>query len=354
MRSNENMKNIFNPHATNIVLAHGGGGQLTDELISEVIQPALANPLLNTLDDAAILDLNTNSKGGKLAFTTDSYVVHPLVFPGGDIGKLAVSGTVNDLAVCGAQPIALSLGFIIEEGFAIESLKQILKSIAEEANKAGVHIATGDTKVVAKGQADGLYINTSGIGIIPDDRNISISNIKPGDEVLISGTIADHGLAVMLQREDQDSIESDLKTDATPLNNLIEVLFGELGSNLVFMRDPTRGGVAGVVSDLAEDSGYRLTIDEVEIPMRPETHYAADMLGLDPLDVANEGKIIIVVRNGNAHRALEIMRTHVDGKNAAIIGKFEDEQDGLCELVTDVGGRRIIQKPYGEQLPRIC
>jgi hydrogenase expression/formation protein HypE len=341
---------VVNPHARRIVLAHGGGGQLMDELLADVIRPRLGNEVLATMDDSAVLDLGK----GQMAFTTDSYVVQPLEFPGGDIGRLAVSGTVNDLAVCGAVPRYLSLGLILEEGLDLDVLRRVLDSAAATAKEAGVQVVTGDTKVVARGQADGMYINTAGIGAMRPRRQFGSQRIEPGDCVLINGPIADHGLAVMLQRQGADSsIQSDLKSDAAPLNGLIDHLL-ESTSGIVFMRDATRGGLAGVASDLAEQSGWRLTIDETQIPLRRETNYAAEMLGLDPLDVANEGKVVIVVRKQRAKAALRALREHPLGAQAALIGHFEDERDGLCELLTDVGGRRVLQKPYGEELPRIC
>ncbi|HEB61503.1 MAG TPA: hydrogenase expression/formation protein HypE [Phycisphaeraceae bacterium] len=340
---------IFNPHAKRIMLAHGGGGQLMDDLLSEVVRPRLTNELLKTMDDAAVVPVSK----GHIAFTTDSYVVQPLEFPGGDIGRLAVSGTVNDLAVCGAVPQFISLSLILEEGLDIELLRRVLDSVAETAKEAGVHVVTGDTKVVARGQADGMYINTAGIGHIRARRSFGIDRIQPDDVVIVNGSIAEHGLSVMLQRDDQASIESELKSDVAPLNGLIAHLLDNV-SGVVFMRDATRGGLSGVLADLAEHSGYLLTVDEAEIPLRPETNYAAEMLGLDPLDVANEGKVVVVVRKNKAAAALRVMKEHPLGREAAIIGHFSEERDGLCELITEVGGRRIIQKPYGEELPRIC
>jgi hydrogenase expression/formation protein HypE len=332
-----------------IVLAHGGGGQLTDELLEQVIRPRLENEWLEALDDSAVLSL----PAGTLAFTTDSYVVQPLEFPGGDIGRLAVAGTVNDLSVCGADPGFIALGLILEEGLDLGLLGRMLDSIASTAREAGVSIVAGDTKVVSRGQADGMYINTAGVGVVKPDRQLGMHLVHPGDVVLLSGTIADHGLAVMLQREQQSVIQSDLESDTAPLNGLISRLLDEV-PDVVFLRDPTRGGLAGVVSDLAERTGYRLEIDETRVPVRRETRYAAEMLGLDPLTVANEGKVVVVVRGGAAEAALALMRSHPLGRRAAIIGRFAAETDARCELLTEVGGRRIIQKPYGEELPRIC
>ena len=337
-------------HKKQVVLAHGGGGQLTDDLIREVIRPRFNNLTLAPLDDAAIL--NTGDRR-RLAFTTDSYVVQPLEFPGADIGRIAVCGTVNDLAVSGAVPRWISLGLIIEEGFDIHRLARLLDSAARAAMEADVHVVTGDTKVVARGQADGLYINTAGIGLMADHLELGPTMIREGDVVLINGPIADHGLAVMLQREDALSIRSTLRSDAAPLADLVAAVMAA-APNVRFMRDPTRGGVAGVMADLAEQSGQRIMIDESRIPVRPDTLYAAEMLGIDPLDVANEGKLIAVVPPDEVEGALAAMRASPNGRDATAIGEVGSERDGLCEMLTDVGGRRVIQKPYGEQLPRIC
>lgn len=333
-----------------ILLAHGGGGQLTDELVAELIQPPLDNPVLAALDDACTVPIET----GKIAFTTDSYVVQPLEFPGGDIGRLAVSGTVNDLAVSGATALGISLALIIEEGLEQAVLQRIISSIAVTCREAGVHVLTGDTKVVARGQADGLYINTSGIGTVWPGARLGYKAVCPGDRIIISGPIADHGLAVMLQRERGESIRSVLRSDVAPLNGLIQQVLEIAGNGISFMRDPTRGGLAGVIADLAHNTGLHLTLDETCIPVRPETLYAAEMLGLDPLDVANEGKVVIVCRPDCADAVIQVLHGHPLGKQAAVIGEFTDTHDGLCELITDVGGRRIVQKPYGEELPRIC
>ena len=340
---------VISPHAQRIVLAHGGGGQLMDELLEDIIRPPLNNEWLEALDDSAVLSL----PAGEIAFTTDSYVVQPLEFPGGDIGRLAISGTVNDLAVCGAETGYIALSLILEEGLNLDLLRRILDSVAQTAAEAGVRIVTGDTKVVARGQADGMYINTTGVGTIRPGRSLGMRQVRPGDVVLINGDIADHGLAVMLQREEQTAIRSELKSDVAPLNGLIGRLLEKV-PEVVFLRDPTRGGLAGVIADLAERTGLHLVVDETQIPIRQETLYAAEMLGLDPLDVANEGKVVIVVRPEAAGAALDALHADPLGRRASVIGRFEGEEDGLCELLTDVGGRRIIQKPYGEELPRIC
>lgn len=333
-----------------IVLAHGGGGQLTDDLIAERIAPRLSNPHLDTMEDAARVPMHQ----GEMLFTTDSFVVQPLRFPGGDIGRLAVSGTVNDLAVSGAIAQFLSLAFIIEEGLELETLDAVIESIAATAREAGVRIVTGDTKVVGKGQGDGLFINTAGIGALRPGINLGVRNIRAGDVLILSGTIAEHGLAVMLQRERAEVVKSELASDVAPLNGLIAGVLDVIGPNMVCMRDPTRGGFAGVAADFAAKSGRRLTIDENAIPIRPATQYAAEILGLDPLSVANEGKVMMVVRPDAMGDALKALRGHPLGRDAQAVGTFEADDDGICQIITDVGGRRVIQKPYGEELPRIC
>jgi len=335
-----------NPHAERIVMAHGGGGQRMDDLLCEVVFPRLGGPIE---DDSAILPAGE----GPIAFTTDGYVVQPLEFPGGDIGRLAVCGTVNDLAVCGAVPEALSLGLVLEEGLRTGLLARLLDSAAAAAEEAGVRIVTGDTKVVSRGQADGLYVTTAGVGRLREGVRLDPGRIRPGDVLLASGTIADHGVAVLLARQSGAAIRSDLESDTAPLAGLVGALL-DAAPDTVFLRDPTRGGVAGVAADLAERSGRRLAIEEADLPVRRETRYAAEMLGLDVLDVANEGKVLAVVRPGDEGAALDALREHPLGRDAVAIGRFEDERDGFCELVTRVGGRRVVQKPYGEELPRIC
>ncbi len=338
------------PRGRRIVLAHGGGGQLTDELLAGIIRPRVDNPILSEMDDSAVVSVPAS----RLAFTTDSYVVRPLEFPGGDIGRLAVCGTVNDLAVSGAEPIGISLSLILEEGLELERLERILDSVGRTAQEAGVQILTGDTKVVARSQADGIYINTAGIGIVRAAEPLSVRRIQPGDVVLLNGPIAEHGLAVMLSRETDLGFSTELVSDVAPLNGLLLPLVEQVGDGLLFMRDPTRGGLAGVLAELAERTRLRLVCDETKIPIRAETRYAAELLGLDPLEVANEGKVVVVVRPEAVDRTLKLLRQHPLGRQATVIGEFQDETDGICELVTRVGGRRIIQKPYGEQLPRIC
>ncbi len=331
-----------------IMLAHGGGGQLTDELINSLVLPRLGNTVLNDLLDSAILE----NAGTRLAMTIDGYVVQPLQFPGGDIGRLAVSGTVNDLAVCGAEPIGIALSMIITEGLEKAVLEQILDSIRTTAKEAGVNIVTGDTKVVGRNQGDGLYISTAGIGRMMTVRRLHPDQVQPGDAILLSGSVADHGLAVMLAREMPD-VHSVLRSDVAPLNRMIARLLRRVPT-VAFMRDPTRGGLASVAADLASRSGWHVTLDENEIPLHPQTLHAAEMLGLDPLEVANEGKVVIVVRPEGAQAALEVLHEDPLGREARIIGKVENVKDGICEIRTTIGGTRILQKPYGEQLPRIC
>lgn len=333
-----------------IVLAHGGGGQLTDELVDEIVRPRLGNALLDELDDSAVFDVEP----GRMAFTTDSYVVQPLEFPGGDIGRLAVCGTVNDMAVCGAEPLHLSVGLILEEGLELDVLRRVIDSMATAVAEAGVTVVTGDTKVVARGQADGMYVNTAGLGRVRPDARLALARVRQGDRVIVSRPIGDHGLAVMLQREEAFGIESRLASDVAPLNGLVGALLDACGEDVVFLRDATRGGLAGVLSDLSERTRLHLAVDETRIPLRRETSYAAEMLGLDPLDVANEGTLVAVVRPAVLDAALDALRAHPLGEHAADVGAFGSDEDGLCEIVTEVGGRRVIQKPYGEELPRIC
>jgi hydrogenase expression/formation protein HypE len=337
-----------NPHRERVVLAHGGGGQLTEDLLRDVVFPRFTNEWLDLKDDSALLPVT-----GPVAFTTDAYVVKPIEFPGGDIGRLSVCGTVNDLAVAGADPKWLSLALILEEGLAIPTLERLLDSAAAAAREAGVAIVAGDTKVVPRGEVDEIYVTTSGVGILRDGRELGFRHVRPGDAVLISGTIADHGLAVMLQRQPDRSVRSDLTSDVAPLSALVRDLL-DAAPGTSFLRDPTRGGLAGVAADLAEGSGYRVTLDETRIPVRRETRYAAEMLGLDPLTVANEGKVVAVVPEAETERALAALRENPLGRDAAVIGHVGPERDGTAELVTEVGGVRIVVRPYGEELPRIC
>lgn len=330
-----------------IVQAHGGGGQLTDALVASTLLPRLANPVLSDLLDSAVMAIGRE----RLVFTIDSYVVQPLAFPGGDIGRLAVCGTVNDLAVSGGDPLGIALSLILGEGLERRTLERVIDSVAAAGKEAGVPVVTGDTKVA--GQGESLLITTAGVGQARPGVAPHPSNVRPGDVLLINGPIADHGIAVMLARE-LPQVHSVVRSDAAPLNTLIASVLREAGDGVAFMRDPTRGGLAAVAADLAERCGRRVILDEERIPLRPETRHAADMLGLDTLDVANEGKVLLVVRPAAAAAALAAMRSHPLGRESCAIGSVGEEPDRLCELRTVMGGRRVVQKPYGEQLPRIC
>jgi len=333
---------------TEIVTAHGGGGLATEELLREVILPPLQNSVLNTLDDGALIA----RPEGDLCFTTDGYVVKPIIFPGGTIGDLAVCGTVNDLAVMGADPQVLSLSLILDEGLPITTLRTVMESIARSAEAAGVQIVTGDTKVIDRSGKPGMTITTAGIGVLRENCRWSMAAIQPGDVILINGFLGDHGLAIMGLRENLQ-FSSSLKSDVAPLNGLLNSLI-DASIDVRFTRDCTRAGLAGVLADISESSQLSLTIDEAALPISRTARHTAEMLGLDPLNVANEGKIVVVVNPQDAESALEILRSHRLGKEAAIIGKVSEDQPALAELSTKAGGRRIIQKPFGEDLPRIC
>jgi len=335
-----------------IVLAHGGGGQLTDELLRSIILPRLDEPPLESMLDAAVLSPTGKDR---LALTIDSYVVSPWKFPGGDIGRLAVCGSINDLAVVGARPIGMALSLIITEGFEKSDLEAVMDSIEHAADEAGVNVVTGDTKVVGHDQGDGIFITTSAVGRIAGSHTLSPDQVLPGDILLINGPVGDHGLAVMMARE-MPQMQTTIRSDAAPLNGLIEHLLDELGHCLVFMRDPTRSGLAGTLADLATASALHIVVREADIPVRPETRHAAELLGLDVLESANEGKFLMVVRPHAAEKALNLLHQHPLGQDAAIIGRVDDDETvaGVCELLTDIGGRRVLTKPYGEQLPRIC
>jgi hydrogenase expression/formation protein HypE len=331
-----------------IVIAHGGGGELTRRLIAERFLPRLGNALLDPLADSAILDVPT----GRLAFTTDAHVIQPLEFPGGDIGRLCVCGTVNDLAVMGAVPRVLSLALVIEEGLPLNLLDRIVDSIAAAAREAGVLIVAGDTKVIERQGGDGLTITTTGIGELPDNVRLDARRIAAGDAIIITGRIAEHGLAVMSAREGL-AFQSDLRSDVAPLNDLIARIL-ETGADVRFMRDPTRGGLAGVLADLTEDTGLGLEIQEEVIPISGVARHTAELLGLDPLTVPNEGKAVIVAAAADADRILSACRRHPLGTHAARIGSVVQSKPPLVELITHTGGRRLVQRPYGEELPRIC
>ena len=330
-----------------VLLAHGSGGKLAHEIVRNSFLSALDNPILNPLDDSAII-----STEGKLAFTTDSYVVQPIFFPGGDIGRLAICGTVNDLAMVGASPLYLSLAFIIEEGLPIKDLEKVVASIKETAEAAGVKIVTGDTKVVNRGSADRLFINTAGIGTIPPGVNISGHNAQPGDAVIINGTIGDHGIAVLSQREGL-GFATKLESDCSPLNGLVAEML-EVSNAIRCLRDPTRGGLASALNELAEQSGVSIRIEEDKIPVREEVGSACDMLGLDPLHVANEGKLVAIVDAGDAEDVVARMRKNQYGRDATIIGEVQEGHPGRVVMKTRLDTSRIVDMLVGEPLPRIC
>jgi hydrogenase expression/formation protein HypE len=339
----------------NILLGHGSGGRLTADLIQRVFVPGFGNDVLAALEDQATVSLNARHngiKGQRIAFTTDSFVVRPLFFPGGDIGKLAVHGTVNDLAVGGAEPRFLAAAFILEEGLPLDDLKRIVSSMRHACDEAGVDLVTGDTKVVDRGKGDQVFITTTGIGLVPDGRSLSIRNARPGDRILVSGTIGDHGVAIMSVREGIE-FETVLESDTAPLTGLTEAML-KACPNIRCMRDPTRGGLSSALNELAAASRVGVRLNEVAIPVRPEVHAACEMLGLDPLYVANEGKLIAVVPADDAHRLLDAMRGHPLGRDAAIIGEVVAEHSGLVVLRSRVGGERVVTLLAGEQLPRIC
>lgn len=375
------------------MLAHGSGGKLSHELIERLFRPAFANPALDRGDDAAVLTLASQAEVAagvapgcwRLAFTTDTYVVKPLFFPGGDIGRLAVCGTVNDLSMMGAKPLYISAGFVLEEGLEMAMLARIVDSMAAAAREAGVQIVTGDTKVVERGGADGLFINTSGVGLVPDGIEISGARARPNDVVIVSGTIGDHGIAVISQREGL-AFQTTIQSDVAPLNdlvaNLLETLIqkgkGQQGLAipsksvageeeplsdaqrqaedfpLHTLRDPTRGGLATTLNEIARQAGVCIILDEAAIPIRPEVLAACDMLGYDPLYVANEGKLVAIVAPERAADTLNLLRSHPYGREARIIGRVVPEPAGKVLLKTRIGGTRIVDMLTGELLPRIC
>jgi hydrogenase expression/formation protein HypE len=332
-----------------VTLAHGAGGKASAALIDAVFLDAFGGLERPPLTDAALIALPS---GETMAFTTDSFVVKPLRFPGGSIGHLAVHGTVNDLAVMGARPRWLSAAFVIEEGFAISELRKIVADMSEAAAAADVTIVTGDTKVVGRGAADGLYVTTAGIGIVPPGRKLGANLVERGDRILISGTIADHGMAVMLARGDL-ALEADLKSDTAPLNELVEALFSAAPSTR-WLRDPTRGGVGTVCNELAHDTGLAVVLDESALPIDPAVAGACDLLGIDPLYVANEGKLLAVVAAKEADAAVAALRRHRLGSDATLIGDIRAEPQGIVVLRTSFGGTRIVDMLVGDPLPRIC
>ena len=331
-----------------ITLSHGSGGKATQTLIEAVFLEAFSNPLLAPLEDGAVLTAN----GGRLAFTTDSYVVSPLFFPGGDIGDLAVNGTVNDLAVSGARPLWLSAGFILEEGFPVADLERIVASMAAAAERAGVQIVTGDTKVVQRGKADGCYVNTAGVGVIERPGELGVATARPGDAVIVSGPIGEHGITIMLARGELD-IEAEVSSDTAPLNGLVERLL-DAAPGVRGLRDATRGGVATICNEVARSAGVAVVVDEEAVPVRPEVRGACELLGIDPLYVACEGRLVAVVDGDQADAALGALRSHPLGEGAAVIGRVKDDPPGLVLLKTSFGGTRIVDLLVGDPLPRIC
>jgi hydrogenase expression/formation protein HypE len=331
-----------------VLLGHGSGGKLTAQLIERLIVPALANPALARLDDHAVVEAG----GARLAFTTDSYVVTPLEFPGGDIGELAVNGTINDLACGGARPLALSLAFILEEGLPIETLARVVASVKRAAERAGVPIVTGDTKVVERGHADQLFVNTSGIGLIPPGRELGSHRVCAGDAVIITGPIGDHGVAVMAHRAGL-ALDGDVASDTAALHTLAGALL-EACPEVHALRDPTRGGLAATLVEIATRGNLGIEVDEGAVPIRDAVRGACELLGLDPLLVANEGKLAVFVPEASAERALAALRAHPLGTGAARIGRVTTEHPGRVELITPVRGRRLLDLPYAEPLPRIC
>ncbi len=335
--------------AKTILLDHGSGGIASQQLIGDLFLRHLDNEILRSLEDSAVLD----NQEGRLAFTTDSYVVDPIFFPGGDIGKLAVHGTINDLAMRGARPLCLSLGLILEEGMVLDDLEKIIISIGEACKKSGVPIVTGDTKVVPRGKGDKIFINTSGIGMVPEKIDISSRNGREGDLVILSGTIGDHGITIMTRRAGI-SLEGKLESDTMPLHTMIGSLLIKHPGNIHCLRDPTRGGVATSLNEIAASSGLSIEIEEDALPVRQEVRAACEILGLDPLYLANEGKCLAVVEKSKAQEILDIMRNCPEGTDAVVIGKLSGGPTGRVVISTPIGGRRVVTPLHGEPLPRIC
>ncbi len=331
-----------------VLLAHGGGGRLSQQMIQKMFVSQFQNEYLEQLHDGAILAMN----GARLAFSTDSYVINPIFFPGGNIGTLAVNGTVNDLAMCGATPMYLSAAFIIEEGFAMDELWRIVLSMQEAAKMAGVQLVTGDTKVVDKGKGDKIFINTSGIGVIENGVSINPKNARPGDKIILSGTIAAHGIAIMSVREGLE-FTTRVESDCAPLNDLVKTMFGA-SKQIHVLRDPTRGGVASALNEIAESANVGIMIHENRIPVADEVRGACEILGFDPLYVANEGKLLAFVDPADSERVLSAMRSHPLGKDAVVIGEVTAVNPRSVLMRSHIGGTRVVDMLSGEQLPRIC
>jgi hydrogenase expression/formation protein HypE len=331
-----------------IVMGHGGGGKLSADLVEHIFKPLFDNPALDLLGDHALVEIG----GARLAISTDSFTISPLFFPGGDIGSLAVHGTINDVAMSGATPLFLSAGYILEEGLEIDTLGRIAASMAAAAKEAGVPIVTGDTKVVDRGHGDGVYINTTGIGIVPDGVNIAAQNARPGDVVIVSGPIGEHGIAILSVREGL-TFETELRSDSQPLHDLIAAMLAAT-TDIHALRDPTRGGLAATLNEFARAARVGIQIDEVSVPVPPAVNAACELLGLDPFYVANEGKLVAVVPESAAELLLETMQAHPRGQGAAIIGRVVEDHPGVVTARTGIGGSRVVDTLVGEQLPRIC
>ena len=331
-----------------VLLDHGSGGKISHRMTFDMMLPAFDNPILAELNDGAIFDLD----GRRTAFSTDSYVVDPIFFPGGNIGDLAVNGTVNDLTMCGATPLYLSVGLIIEEGFSIEDLTKIIDTMGLAARQAGVQVVTGDTKVVPKGAADKIFINTSGVGLIPSHIRVASSGARVGDKILLSGSMADHGMTILSQREGL-TFESSVTSDTAPLNHLVHRMF-EISRDIHVLRDPTRGGVGTALNEIAEKSRVGIQITETHLPVKPEVMGICELLGFDPMYVANEGKLLAFINPADAEKVLDAVRKDPKGKDACIIGEVVDDHPGQVFMKTRIGGTRIVDMLTGEQLPRIC
>ncbi len=350
-RVREHRRGKFYLREDRITLSHGSGGKATHNLIEGVFAPAFSNPALDLMEDSAVLRVDGTET--RIAFTTDSFVVHPLFFPGGDIGKLAVHGTVNDLAVAGATPAWLSAAVILEEGFPVEDLRRIVESMREAAAEAGVQVVTGDTKVVDRGKADGLFVNTAGVGLLRPGLSLSTATARPGDRVLVSGPVAEHGVAILMAREEL-FLETEIGSDTAPLNGLVATLLDRAGPTVRCLKDATRGGIASVLNEIALQSAVAITVDEERVPVRADVRGACEILGIDPLHMANEGKLVAVVGPDAAEEALAALRSHPLGAEAALVGEVLEGPEGMVSVRTGIGGRRVLDMLVGDALPRIC